>query len=215
LETAPHESFAPHLAASVKRCLQTRLARARPGTRLWNRRESVAAEIPDGAVLVARAILNSSLWMMRSDDCKVAITCIALANWKERKWFDGKKEIVIMRGQFVRSREELATSCALSVQRMRTSIAHLERSGFLTRKSTKTYTLYTVPKYDFYQRLGNYSDSANPETNPQLTHKQPTPNPRLTTNKKGKKGEEGKEDGPPPSDGIHKKREINPLLDWR
>lgn len=144
----------------------------------------MAAEIPNGAVLVARAILNSSLWTMRPEDCKVAITCIALANWKDQKWFDGTREITIHRGQFVRSREDFANSCGLSLQKTRTAIKHLEKVGFLTRNPTSTYTLFTIPKYSHYQDLTKYSDSvevkANPVSNPQLTRSQPAPNPSLT-----------------------------------
>ena len=68
----------------------------------------MGAEIPDGAVIVARAIVNSSLWKMRAEDRVVAVTCLAIANKKAKKWFDGQKQIVIERGQFVRSRQEMA-----------------------------------------------------------------------------------------------------------
>lgn len=146
----------------------------------------MAAEIPDGAVIVARAILNSSLWTMRNEDRIVAITCIAVANWKPKKWFDGEKEIVIGRGQFVRSLEKLAKVAHLSVQQVRTSVQHLENIEFLTRKSTSRYTVYTLPKYDFYQDLDNYSDSVNMKSN-----KRPTCHQQALNNKQ--EGEEGKE----------------------
>lgn len=138
------------------------------------------AEIPDGAVLVARAILNSSLWTMRADDRVVAMTCIALCNRKPRRWWNGEREILIETGQFVRSREGLAKACNLPLQRVRTSVQHLENTGFLTRKSTRAYTVYSLPKYQHYQDLAKYSDSviqeANPESNPPLTRNQPAAN---------------------------------------
>jgi len=151
----------------------------------------MGAEIPDGAVLLARVVINSSLWTMRLEDRTVAITCICLANWRDRQWFDGQKKITIKRGQFVRSRERVAEACGMKIQSVRTSLKHLENVGFLTRKATKRYTVYSLPKYDFYQSLGNYS---NPKSNQQLTHDQPTPNPRLTTNKNGEELYEGKEE---------------------
>lgn len=160
----------------------------------------MAAEIPDGAVIVARAIVNSSLWTMRSDDRVMAILCIVRANWRDRDWFDGEKTLTIKRGQFVTTRRDLAKDSRLSEQKARTSIKHLEKCGFLTQKPTQTYTVITIPKYDFYQDLSKYSDRTNPETNPQLTHAQPTPNPRPTQvqpspnpKQEGNKGEEGKE----------------------
>lgn len=154
----------------------------------------MAAEIPEGAVVVARAILNSSLWTMRVQDRVVAMTCIALCNFKDRDWFDGQEWVTIKRGQFVRSRKNLATACNVSVQTLRTSLKRLEkeRSGgeipFLTRKVTRRYTLYTLPKYEFYQDLKHYSDSANPKANPKtnpkgdLTQLNPKTNPIKTPN---------------------------------
>ncbi len=131
------------------------------------------AEIPDGAVVVARSIVNSSLWTMRPADRVVAITCITLCNRKPRKWFDGHKDVLIERGQFVRSREKLVEACKLPLQVVRTSIEHLERTDFLTRKSTRDYTLYTVPKYDHYQDLTKYSDSAVENLTQDSTRAQP------------------------------------------
>lgn len=119
----------------------------------------MGAEIQDGAVLVARAILNSSLWTMSSNDRIVAITAICVANWKPRKWFDGEKEIMIDRGQFVRSWQSMADECNLSVKEVRTSIDHLEKVGFVARKRASHYSIFTIPKYQHYQDLTKYSDS--------------------------------------------------------
>lgn len=124
----------------------------------------MAAEIPDGAFIVARAIFNSSLWTMRDKDRLLAITLIGLANWKDRRWFDGKESITIKRGQLVRSLRDLAESARLSFKSTRTSLARLEKCGFLARERAHAYTLYTVPKYDFYQDLSKYSDSVGTET---------------------------------------------------
>jgi predicted transcriptional regulator len=159
----------------------------------------MAAEIPDGAVLIARAIVNSSLWTMRDTDLRVAILCMVKCSWKKRRWFNGKSSISIERGQFITTRRDLAQEAKLSDQKLRTSLRRLEKCGFLTRKPTNAYTLITVPKYDFYQDLSRYSDQINPETNPTLTHTQPKPNPRLTQGQpayivqEGKEGEEGEE----------------------
>lgn len=145
----------------------------------------MGAEIPDGAVIVARAIINSSLWKMRSEDRIVAITCLALANKRAKKWFNGVKQIVIQRGQFVRSREEMADECGLPLQVVRTSIEHLEKSEFLTRFLTRSYTLYTVPKYQHYQDLTKYSDSGVLKPTRFLTRSQPgktsKSNPAIST----------------------------------
>jgi hypothetical protein len=128
----------------------------------------MAAEVPDGAVLIARAIFNSSLWTMRDSDRILAITLIGLANWKDRKWFDGKEEILIRRGELVRSIEDLSESARLSVKKVRTSLKHLEKTGFLARKPTRRYTHITLCKYDIYQNLDNYSDKVSGEARARL-----------------------------------------------
>jgi hypothetical protein len=133
----------------------------------------VGAEIPDGAVIVARAIINSSLWKMRPEDRVVAVTCLAIANKQPKRWFDGHKQVIIKRGQFVRSREEMALECGLPLQVVRTSLDHLEKTEFLTRFLTRTYTLYTVPKYQHYQDLTKYSDYGVRKPTRFLTRLQP------------------------------------------
>lgn len=139
----------------------------------------MGAEIPDGAVLIARAIVNSSLWEMRPPDRIVAITCITLANRRRKKWFDGQRDIWIERGQFVRSREQMVDACKLPLQVVRTSLEHLEVTKFLTRFLTRSYTLYTIPKYQHYQDLTKYSDNLSTENQenqpgfqPDANHKQ-------------------------------------------
>ena len=134
------------------------------------------AEIPDGAVIIARSILNSSLWTMRVEDRIVALTCIALCNRRRKKWFDGAKDVVIERGQFVRSREKFAEACNLPLQVVRTSLDHLESSDFLTRQSTRGWTIYTLPKYHHYQDLTKYSDIVGENLTRDLTRTQPAPN---------------------------------------
>lgn len=137
------------------------------------------AEIPDGAVIVARAILNSSLWDMRPEDRVVAVTCIALCNYQAKDAWVGNSLAHLERGQFVRSWQKLARACNLSVKRTRTSIARLEKSEFLTRKRAGRYSVYTLPKYDFYQDLTNYSDS---------TGKKAGSNPARTGQRGSRKG---------------------------
>jgi len=118
----------------------------------------MAAEIPDGAVIVARAILNSSLWSMPLSDSRMAITCICIANWKDRKlWYLGR-EVTIRRGQFVRSLSQLAEASHLTLKQTRGSIKRLIRAGFLAQERAGQSFLYTVCKYHEYQDLTRYAD---------------------------------------------------------
>jgi hypothetical protein len=117
------------------------------------------AEIPDGAVLVARAILNSSLWTMPNNCRLLAITGICIACWRPRKWWDGKKEVILQRGQFVRSWQGLSTSAQLTIKEIRRASEHLEKVDFWARKRAGRYSIFTIHKYEHYQDMGKYSDS--------------------------------------------------------
>ena len=72
---------------------------------------------------------------------------------------------------------EIAEVARMPLKTIRTFLKRLEKSGFLTQTLTIRNTLITLPKYDFYQQLDNYRDSANTNSNT-----------RLTTNKNGKNG---------------------------
>ena len=163
----------------------------------------MGAEIQDGAILVARAILNSSLWTMSFADRIVAITCICLACWKKKKWFDGKRQIVIERGQFVRGRRKLAKECGMTEDQLRCSLRRLESAGFVTLKVTPHYTLFEIPKYSHYQDLTKYSDKLDldidpgfdPGVTPESPHAHPGVTPESPTYKKDNNGEEREEEG--------------------
>ena len=146
----------------------------------------MGAEIPDGAVIVARAVVNSSLWTMRPEDCKLAITCICMCNWRAKKWWDGKQQVTIARGQFVSSLGNLSKASHLSLQTTRTSVKNLKNCEFLTLKVTHRYTLITLPKYEHYQDLAKYY---NTESNTRPTRGQHAPNNNQRRVIRGRRGE--------------------------
>jgi len=149
------------------------------------------AEIPDGAVIMARAILNSSLWTMRPEDRVVAMTCIALCNWRPRKWWDGRAEVVIGRGQFVASWDRLAKAAGLKTKVVRTSVQNLCNIGFLARHQARRYSIYTLPKYDHYQDITKYSDSAVVGAGKTSGSERAANGQRAGNKQEGKEGEEG------------------------
>ena len=155
----------------------------------------VLPEIEDGFFLVARKIVHSSLNSTRPEDFKLAINLIALANWTDQKWYDGykKEEIFIRRGQYITSIRKLSGIVHMSEQIIRTSLARLNKSSFLTQESTQGYTKITLCNYDRYQFVGNY---ANTDSNECLTNDQRIPNKYLTNAQqqynKGNKGNKDK-----------------------
>lgn len=135
---------------------------------------------------------------MRAEDRLVAITAICLANWKPRKWWNGKESMYIGRGQFVRSWQHLADECKLTIKTVRTSVKNLENTGFLARKRAGHVQVFTLPKYDHYQDLTKYSDSialkSGKETGSDRADDGQAPGSDRATNnnvirKEGKKGE--------------------------
>jgi len=119
----------------------------------------VLSEIEGGFFLVARKIVYSSLNFTRPEDFKLAILLLALANWKDGKWYDEreKREITIKRGQHLTSRAKLSEVTRLSQKTVRTSLNRLKRAGFLAKVSGRGYTLITVCKYERYQNIAAYT----------------------------------------------------------
>ena len=94
------------------------------------------------------------------------------ANYKDKKW----QGITIKRGQLVTSSDNLASELKLSRQNIRTALKNLAKTEEVELKSTNSYTLVTISKYDSYQSSEMYD-------NQQLTNDQPTANQQLTTTK--------------------------------
>ena len=97
------------------------------------------------------------------------------ANHEDKNW-RGQK---VKRGQLITGRKSLSEKTGLSEQTIRTSIDRLKSTNEITIKTTNKNSLITVLNYDFYQN----KETANQQTNQQLTNKQPTTNQQLTTNK--------------------------------
>lgn len=96
----------------------------------------------------------------------VWITCIALANWKPKKWSGYE----IPRGSFITSYRNLAKICNLSTQEVRTALDKLEATQNITRKPTHRFTVITVEKYDDYQLSPRRSNTpSNTKSNKRAT----------------------------------------------
>lgn len=69
------------------------------------------------------------------------------ANYQRRGW----RGITVERGQRVASFTGLARETGLSVQNVKTAVAHLQSTGEVTYRSTRQYSVFTVEQYDRYQ----------------------------------------------------------------
>jgi hypothetical protein len=117
------------------------------------------AKIPGGYVHLTRQIYESSLWTMPPYCRVVAITCLALANYQTKKWFDryAKRDVLLNRGEFVTSVRGLADYCHVSQSLVQLALAKLQQHGFLkTRVRKGHYTLITIVKYNYYNDPKSY-----------------------------------------------------------
>lgn len=136
----------------------------------------------NGWILLHKSLFDWEWW----DDhntTRVFITCLLMANWKDKQW----KGVTIKRGSFVTSLQSLSKKTGVSIMSIRTSLSRLKSTHELTSKTSNKYTVISINKYDEYQ-------PANTQTNKQLTNKQQTTNNNIKNNKR-----------------IIKKREIDTL----
>lgn len=107
-------------------------------------------------------------WYSDINTCRLFIHMLLSANWKDGN-FHG---ITVKRGSFVSSYEKLSSQTSLTIREIRTAISHLKSTGEVTNKSTSKYTVFTVVKYDLYQRNDIQSDKRTTnerQTNDKLT----------------------------------------------
>lgn len=123
-----------------------------------------------------RKFLNSPLWKYAIDAHMphlITLWCFLLmsANWEEKKWFDGREEILIPKGSFITSAVHLAKNLKLTRQQVRTSFDILRRMRMLTIKTTSRWTQLWIVNWTTYQM--NSTQTTKPTTNEQPTNNQP------------------------------------------
>lgn len=78
----------------------------------------------------------------------------------------GFRTVTINRGELATSYASLAAETGLSIQNVRTALAHLETTGEVTRKQHSKFVVISIPQYDLYQSQLTGNQQA---TNRQLT----------------------------------------------
>ena len=104
-------------------------------------------------------------WHTRPEIVSMFVHLLILANEKDKE----VGTVTVKRGQLLTSLRDLSEVTGISLQSTRTSLAHLESTGEITRESTHQGTLITVCKYVDYQ-----DRETLPNTRP--THDQHTAN---------------------------------------
>ena len=114
-------------------------------------------------------------WYSNINVSRLFIHCLLKANHKDNRW----QGIVIKKGSFITSIENLAFETGLSGQQVRTSLNKLKSTGEITSQTTNRYSIITIKNWGSYQM-------DNTQDNKQITNKQQTNNKQITTNNNDK-----------------------------
>ena len=93
-----------------------------------------------GWIKFHRKTMESSVWNLSDAQFKVWVTCLLLANNKDRKWWDGHDEVIIPRGSFVTSEPKLAKEAKVTT--MESAAAGLIQERGASRIITVPYLFF-------------------------------------------------------------------------
>jgi hypothetical protein len=134
-------------------------------------------EFTGGYIRIYRKLMDNPIWTQLTPGVlKVALYCILRANYRPIQWYDGVETVEIPAGSFVTSYAKTAAACGLSIQQIRDSFSHLERTHFTTCRRTHRWTLVTVLNYEAYQA------TSEDQNTPENTQKNTWENRQGTTN---------------------------------
>ena len=138
--------------------------------------------IQQGYVKIFRQIENWE-WYTDINVFKLFMHCLIKANHKENKW----RGIVIPKGSFITSYENLAFETGLTVRQVRTALDKLKSTNELTHKGQSQYSIITVNNWDNFQQDDKQNDK-------QMTSERQTNDKRATTNNTEKNDKHDKND---------------------
>lgn len=129
----------------------------------------------NGFIVLHRKILDWE-WASDINTFGLFVHLLLAANFVEGR-FKGKE---VKRGQLITSLPSLSTNTGLSIQQIRTALAHLVSTGEITDDATRQYRVITILKYDEYQKLTDKSTDDQQTSNSHLTDEQQMTNRRST-----------------------------------
>jgi hypothetical protein len=106
----------------------------------------------EGWIKVDRSMLDHHLfWEAPSGWLKVWLYLLLSANFTERKWFDGRQEILVPRGSAIASIAAIARDCHVTVKQVRLALAYFVRAGMVSRNGARHQSLISICNYNKYQ----------------------------------------------------------------
>jgi len=105
-----------------------------------------------GWIKFHRKTIDSAVWNLSDAQFRIWVTCLLMANNKDRKWWDGHDEVIIPRGSFVTTQRNLAKKARVSRKATRGALEVLERISSIRAKiRAHRYTIITIVNFDSYQ----------------------------------------------------------------
>jgi len=107
-----------------------------------------------GWIKLHRKIIDDAVWKCTTIEQRMILIYILLkANHNNNEWMWNGEKHIIKPGQFVTSLESIRVGIGggISIKKIRTGIAKLQKLGFLANESTKGGRLITICKWDTYQ----------------------------------------------------------------
>ena len=140
-------------------------------------------------IKINRSILDWE-WYPDINTTRLFLHLLLKANWKDARW----QGYEIKRGSLVTSLQTLASETGLTVNKVRTALEHLQKTGEITSKTTNKFTLITIEKYGVFQDLQSNESQTKPQTNHnQITNKPQTNHNQITTIEEKKEYKEHEE----------------------
>lgn len=137
----------------------------------------------EGWIKIHRGLLDWE-WYSDTNCVRMALHLLLKANFQTKRW----RGITVERGQLVTSRSMLARETGLSEREVRTAIAKLEKSDFLTSRATSSYTVVTICNYEKYQSTDSAErPAAGPADDQDATSCRPGVDQPATTTEECKK----------------------------
>lgn len=139
-----------------------------PGGFFVSERGSVFITMSEGWIKLHRKFEDWE-WFNNSEMVHLFIYLLLNANHEDGKW----RGIDIKRGQILTGLHTLNEHTKISIQKLRTCLSKLEKTGEINKQTTNKYSIITIINYDSYQ---GYQQTNNNQPNKQLTNNQQTTN---------------------------------------
>ena len=117
----------------------------------------------NGWIKLHKKFIDSPIWKY-SIQSKLPhlISCwiylLISVNWEEKKWYDGKEEIIIPKGSMITSIGNLADALSLTDRQVRTALKHYENMKMITRKTSNKWTQIWIVNWGKYQSIESITD---------------------------------------------------------